>query len=329
MGFWSGLVDAFSRDGKATRFCEKLPIIGHATAGIQLLAGNKEHAKRAAATATNSTLTTGGAVLGFMAGGPPGAVAGAMIGSTAGIGCEYGISTTIGDDNVKGNVGQVSIKRIVVDGALSGATAFIPGGTAVGSLGKEAAKQGVSSAVKTGIVTGVFTGMQGMSKDQPRPALGDEPGKPKEKDLVRVITLGQEEAAQHLLELVTTFNDNLAIDPFNRWTCLNDNDPRPLNGLCDNLQGPLAVVRLDCEWEAVNPLYQGGREVWTANDDCFVRLEAKLNDTRPQNQVKWEQCRDGRVAIRNAITLLDQRMATEVVRVPRDMVRNLMDFVPQ
>jgi hypothetical protein len=158
MGFWSSIADAFSRDGSATRFCEKLPVIGHVTAGVQLLAGNPEHAKRAAATATNSTLTTGGAVLGFMAGGPPGAVAGAMLGSTAGIGCEYGISTAINDEGVKGNVGEVSIKRIVVDGVLSGGTAFIPGGTAaIGTAGKEAAKQVASSAFKTGLVTGVFT----------------------------------------------------------------------------------------------------------------------------------------------------------------------------
>ena len=158
MGFWSSIADAFSRDGSATRFCEKLPVIGHVTAGVQLLAGNPEHAKRAAATATNSTLTTGGAVLGFMAGGPPGAVAGAMIGSTAGIASEYGISTTIDDKGVKGNVGEVSIKRIVVDGVLSGGTAFIPGGAAtIGTAGKEVAKQAASSAFKTGIVTGVFT----------------------------------------------------------------------------------------------------------------------------------------------------------------------------
>jgi hypothetical protein len=81
-----------------------------------------------------------------------------MLGSTAGIGCEYGISTAINDEGVKGNVGEVSIKRIVVDGVLSGGTAFIPGGTAaIGTAGKEAAKQVASSAFKTGLVTGVFT----------------------------------------------------------------------------------------------------------------------------------------------------------------------------
>jgi hypothetical protein len=166
MGFWSGIADAFSRDGGATRFCEKLPVIGHVTAGIQLLAGNPEHAKRAAATATNSTLTAGGAVAGFMVGGPLGAAGGAALASTAGIACEYGISTTIDDQNVKGNVGEVSIKRIVVDGALSSITAVIPGGTAViGSAGKEVAKQSISSAVKTGVLTGLST--YAISKNSP------------------------------------------------------------------------------------------------------------------------------------------------------------------
>ncbi|CAN9080904.1 unnamed protein product [Alternaria sp. RS040] len=327
MGFWSGIADAFSRDGSATRFCEKLPVIGHVTAGVQLLAGNPEHAKRAAATATNSTLTTGGAVLGFMAGGPPGAVAGAMLGSTAGIGCEYGISTTIKDEGVKGNVGEVSMKRIVVDGALSGATAFIPGGTAtIGTAGKEVAKQAASSAFKTGVVTSVFTGMQGMSKDQPRPTTGDDPEKPKDKDLVRVITLGQEEAAQHLRGLVTAFQTELAIDPYDNWTRSNPNDPRPLGGMCYNLQAPLAIVRLDCEWSIVNTAYEGGKKVWTDNEDCFVRLESRLEETKAQNEAKWVACRDGRVAIRNAIAVLDDRMATQDVRVPRDMVANWMDF---
>jgi hypothetical protein len=31
----------------------------------------------------------------------------------AGLGCEYGISTAIDDKDVKGNVGEVSLKRIV------------------------------------------------------------------------------------------------------------------------------------------------------------------------------------------------------------------------
>ncbi|RYO01820.1 hypothetical protein AA0120_g1 [Alternaria tenuissima] len=116
MGFWSGIADAFSRDGSATRFCEKLPVIGHVTAGVQLLAGNPDHAKRAAATATNSTLKAGGAAVGFAVGGPLGAVAGAAAGSMAGLGCEYGISTAIDDKDVKGDVGEVSLKRIIFSG---------------------------------------------------------------------------------------------------------------------------------------------------------------------------------------------------------------------
>lgn len=168
--------------------------------------------------------------------------------------------------------------------------------------------------------------MQGMSKDQPRPATGDDPEKPKDKDLVRVVTLGQEQAAQHLRGLVTAFQTELAIDPYDNWTRSNPNDPRPLGGMCYNLQAPLAVVRLDCEWSIVNTAYEGGKKVWTDNEDCFVRLESRLEETKAQNEAKWVACRDGRVAIRNAIAVLDDRMATQDVRVPRDMVANWMDF---
>ncbi|KAG9192881.1 hypothetical protein G6011_11615 [Alternaria panax] len=149
MGFWSGIADAFSRDGSATRFCEKLPVIGHVTAGVQLLAGNSDHAKRAAATATNSTLTAGGAAIGFALAGPPGAVAGGMLASSAGIACEYGISTAIDDQSVKGDVGEVSLKRFAVDGAVAG-----------GLLGV--------SKTRSGVVT------------------GEEPDTIKEKDIVRL-----------------------------------------------------------------------------------------------------------------------------------------------
>jgi hypothetical protein len=113
MGFWSSIADAFARDGSVTLICEKLPVIGYVTAGVQLVAGNPDHAKRTAATATNSTLKVGGAAVGFAVGGPLGAVAGATVGSMAGLGCEYGISTAIDDKDVKGNVGEVSLKRIV------------------------------------------------------------------------------------------------------------------------------------------------------------------------------------------------------------------------
>ncbi len=149
MSFWDTITDAFSRDGTVTKICEKIPIVGHVTAGVQYIAGNEEHAKRALAASTGSLVTTGGAVVGFMVGGPPGAVVGAAVASQAGIAAEYGISTTIKDQNVKGDVGEVSIKRCITDGILSAGTGLVGGGTGL------AAGKVVGSAISTGVVTGL------------------------------------------------------------------------------------------------------------------------------------------------------------------------------
>ena len=84
-----------------------------------------------------------------MVGGPAGAVAGGMLASSAGIGCEYGISTTIDDQSVKGNVGDVSIKRFAIDGMVAG---ILPGGqTAVGrTLDSAVGSMATREDVKTG-----------------------------------------------------------------------------------------------------------------------------------------------------------------------------------
>ncbi|PPQ99465.1 hypothetical protein CVT26_014281 [Gymnopilus dilepis] len=97
MGFFDTISSAFSRDGAATKFTEKIPVVGLVTAGVQAIAGNGDHAKRALATSLNATLTTAGTVGGFMVGGPVGAVAGGAAASCAGIGVEWGVSKTIDD----------------------------------------------------------------------------------------------------------------------------------------------------------------------------------------------------------------------------------------
>lgn len=107
MGFFDSISDAFSRDGAVTVFCEKIPVIGHVTAGIQAVSGNPEHAKRALASSTGALVTTAGAVGGFVVGGPVGAVAGGATASQLGIVTEWGISKTINDEEVKGNVGKL------------------------------------------------------------------------------------------------------------------------------------------------------------------------------------------------------------------------------
>ncbi|VDC03066.1 unnamed protein product [Peniophora sp. CBMAI 1063] len=154
----SSVASSFHRDGATTRFCEKLPIIGYGVAGIQKIAGNDEHAKRAVATATNSTIALGGAAAGFCVAGPVGAVAGAALGSGAGIASEYGISKTIHDEKVKGDVGNVSVGRIVTEVGLSavgggftsgGGAVLASGAREVGKIGlKEAAKQTAQQSLK-------------------------------------------------------------------------------------------------------------------------------------------------------------------------------------
>jgi hypothetical protein len=169
--------------------------------------------------------------------------------------------------------------------------------------------------------------MQGMSKDQPRPKTGDdEPEDPEVEVPVRVITLGQEKAAQHLLELVTYFKTKLAIFPFNEWTRL-DGDAKDLSGICQNFQNGLSIIRVNCEWETVNGHYEDGKSVWTINENRLERLEQRLLETVAQNGEEWELCRDGRLAIKSATAELDHAMATQDVRVPRSMVVDWMSFV--
>lgn len=168
MGFFDTIANAFSRDGVVTTICEKIPVIGHVTAGVQALAGNPEHAKRALATSTGSLLTTAGAVGGFLVGGPPGAVIGGALASTAGVGTEHLISKTIDDPNVKGKVGDTSLERFVTDALLGGVSAMVGGG-GTGAVGKELmktlTKEGVkgvgkemgmnaAKAVAVGVITG-------------------------------------------------------------------------------------------------------------------------------------------------------------------------------
>ncbi|KAJ3917860.1 hypothetical protein F5877DRAFT_67837 [Lentinula edodes] len=136
--------NANSRDGSLTTFCERLPLIGYGVTAVQLIEGNPDHAKRAAATSTNAIVTTGGAVLGSMAGAAAGVVAGPPSAAAAQFGMvtEYGIATSIGDAKVKAGVGEISWKRAGGDaliGAFTGAAggAFgVPGVTrAAGQAG--------------------------------------------------------------------------------------------------------------------------------------------------------------------------------------------------
>lgn len=151
----------FEKDGEATQFCEKLPIIGYGVAAVHTANGDIEQARRATARSTNGALSTVGAVGGFIAGGPPGAVAGAALGSMAGIGSEYHLSSSIKDANIKGDTGDLSVKRIIsevglstVGGALGGT-----GGAVSSAVGSISGRQ-VSSLMSRYVdpLNGIFNG---------------------------------------------------------------------------------------------------------------------------------------------------------------------------
>jgi hypothetical protein len=91
---------AFSKDGDATVFFEALPVVGYVAAAVHGIARNDEHAKRAAAKCTNSSLVTIGTVGGGLVGGIPGAMAGGAAMAGVGIGSQYGVSEHIKDENV-------------------------------------------------------------------------------------------------------------------------------------------------------------------------------------------------------------------------------------
>ncbi|KAJ7785036.1 hypothetical protein DFH07DRAFT_907698 [Mycena maculata] len=161
MGFWSSFANAFSKDGAATTFMEKLPLVGHGVALVHVIAGNPDHAKRAAATATNSVITTAGAVAGGaigIVGGPAGVIAGASVGGAlaaqAGMITEYGIASTIKDESIKGDVGEISLKRALTDGVIAGVSGLIGGGGGLTSAGKAAGKTAIEATGKALMKTG-------------------------------------------------------------------------------------------------------------------------------------------------------------------------------
>ncbi|KAL2011232.1 hypothetical protein VTN00DRAFT_3950 [Thermoascus crustaceus] len=69
----------FGRDGPLVQFLEQVTIVGFVVAGIQAIAGNPDHAKRALAYCANSTISCIGVAIGAFFGGPVGAAIGAGI----------------------------------------------------------------------------------------------------------------------------------------------------------------------------------------------------------------------------------------------------------
>lgn len=141
MGFWDSITEAFHRDGAATRFLEKVPVVGYGVAAVQAISGNGDHAMRAVASSTNSLITTAGAVGGGLIGGPAGAIAGAAAASQVGMVAEWGASKAIDDPNIKGDVGEISLQRAITDATIGALTGGIGGSAGASAIGKAAGKQ--------------------------------------------------------------------------------------------------------------------------------------------------------------------------------------------
>ncbi|MCO5601997.1 hypothetical protein L7F22_056124 [Adiantum nelumboides] len=146
--------NTFDKDGPATQFCESLPVVGYVASMAHGIAGNEEHAKRAAAKCTNATVTTICTVGGGLLGGPAGAMAGAAAGNAIGIGAEHGVSHHISDSAVRAHVGSVEATRFVTDMGLSAVGGGM-GNIASGAVGKGSVKQFVAGQAASGTFAGV------------------------------------------------------------------------------------------------------------------------------------------------------------------------------
>ncbi|KAL8917371.1 MAG: hypothetical protein Q9208_007989 [Pyrenodesmia sp. 3 TL-2023] len=324
MGFWDSIADAFARDGAVTTFCEKIPVVGHVTAGIQALSGNPEHAKRALATSTGSLVTTAGAVGGFFAGGPPGAILGAAAASAAGVGAEYAISTTINDKNVKGIVGDVSAGRFLTDAALGALGGGVPGGatTAVGkeltevfgkSLGQEVTKlvtktvgTKVATAVMIGVATAASQGLKGTAPTVGKviPGAGDEPApdvdsdtEKEKKKKIRVITAGQASQAKHLTELGTEVSNAYKVSK--------------IGDLLLNLTQCTSCIVENAEWQWLNDGYNENYTVYQSKRQ--LNRDKAVKELQAIGRSLFEDELDAKLnAIDAAAKELKYRMAAEI-----------------
>ncbi|EPZ31566.1 hypothetical protein O9G_000042 [Rozella allomycis CSF55] len=141
---------AFSKDGVATKVCESIPVVGYAASAVHAIAGNEEHAKRAAAKCTSSTITAAGAICGGGVGGVPAAMLGASLMGVAGNAVEAEIAKNhIHDELVKADCTNHDAVNYV------GAFAFAAAGAGIAGVGNVAAKQVLRELGKQGLIKGV------------------------------------------------------------------------------------------------------------------------------------------------------------------------------
>jgi hypothetical protein len=141
MGFWRGVLNVVGA----------VPVIGHVTAGVQYLAGDKDGAQKSLAASTGNLCSTIGAVGGFAVGGPLGAAAGGAAGAALGGQIE---------NKINGKALDLSLGKLGTDAVLGGATGIIGGGGlgnalkgAGTMLGKEVGKTTLKVATGSGLKT--------------------------------------------------------------------------------------------------------------------------------------------------------------------------------
>ncbi|RUS35521.1 hypothetical protein BC938DRAFT_481114 [Jimgerdemannia flammicorona] len=131
-----GSLAFFERDSEETKFVEGIPFIGYVASVVHARAGNRDHARRAAAKSTNSLLKATGAIVGGVVGGPAGAIVGRAAMSSVGVRVEYAIAERIEDESVRCTVGAVKPKVFLHDMVFSA----IDGG--IGNFGSSLVKKG-------------------------------------------------------------------------------------------------------------------------------------------------------------------------------------------
>ncbi|CAL1703199.1 unnamed protein product [Somion occarium] len=105
----------FDRDGFFARFFERVPFVGFVIAGIQFLAGNEEHAKRALAFCANSSIVCCGIFVGALAGGPVGGAIGAGLMTPLGILVETEVAGYIKDPRLQAQFEEATVGRYLYE----------------------------------------------------------------------------------------------------------------------------------------------------------------------------------------------------------------------
>ncbi|KAF8644720.1 hypothetical protein AX16_008309 [Volvariella volvacea WC 439] len=313
MGFFDDIADTFSRDGSATRFLESLPIIGRITAGHKVA---HLHWRR---------------VVGFMVGGPVGAVAGGALGSAGGLGSEYGIAQTIEDKQVKGDVGEISLGRAAAEIVIGGAAGFMGGGGVVGvgkagleaskeagkHIGKELIIQMGKGLVQTGAGTVGKAGTAGIIGDATKQAFmatnsqrpqaneGDGPNisqkepkkeKPKLKQ-ERIVTEGQQGAAEELMEVCAFVNEQFL------------NVESGVGDLVNTLAHGLDVmICKGNRWDPANEYYLGQKIVCSTK--LLVNREKIDGKMTAQQGLEFDGYMNAQ--LHNAIVKLNDKMQQEI-----------------